>query len=393
MEHGSKSLRFFIITLSLILYLACSPASTDNERTGASDSSLIPDEEFDDEEPNLPSNISGAYLTYENAGVRCAQNSINDLEHEVTCIAISKGQDGIEFEAIYSEDGLAIDWKDELNILDGELIAQTCVVAETNLSMDCNITTSGKLAKVEVEATFTKDDASKKEVEQLILPYSVGVSAGFMPLFPYNFNTINEAQQNSVTTLTTDLEPKKFGFETQAINKNLMTYYTGACNINGVLYLKNDHMVYKIENDNAFIELGNKDSYNSEAATITDDPLKVLATFEIGYNYCFDDKIIGYSGKNTFTYDPVSKKLDYFPKSGLYIGPNKKAFPDQNDIVFVYQTTPDSDGFYSFEVFSYNSEKIYTSAMSWGSTNPAVAVTAALNGGFIITRKMAISPE
>ena len=75
LHHAIKSQKLigllFSITLASCVMSSCNQSINQDLR----DRDELSDDLFDDETPSVPANVSGAFLTYESASVRCAQNS------------------------------------------------------------------------------------------------------------------------------------------------------------------------------------------------------------------------------------------------------------------------------------------------------------------------------
>ena len=84
-----KTHLFLVVALASF---ACSQGEISDRLEGSSEL----EDTFEDETPSLPSNISGAFLTFEKAQIRCSQTNIDAFNHIVKCSLVEQIEIGLE---------------------------------------------------------------------------------------------------------------------------------------------------------------------------------------------------------------------------------------------------------------------------------------------------------
>jgi hypothetical protein len=321
---------------------------------------------FDDTPVAEPSNISGSFLTYEKAQIRCSQSSLDSYNHIVTCNLVEQIADGVEIKPQLIDEGLSVIWDKTLISNAGYLEIKSCDISEDLFTLTCNVKTDGKLVKVVASAKLEKDDQTKTKSAQILLPYSVGVSAGFMPLFPYGYVSEDQEQIDSASLflLEESLEPnydidiskEKFvGLQKQVISDEYLEDIRGGCEIGGETYVFGSHLVYKKTVNGLEIVLGTKDVYFlPELKALNYNPLKTPVNFSKSISYCLNGEIYARSGDATVAYNPETNALRFIPSEDIGELKGLIAMPDKtgkNFIIFspTALTQPSETVYFLFE--------------------------------------------
>lgn len=358
------SLKTFIEVMLISVVLSCSQQVAE-DRTSQNESTLE-DAPFDEDPVSEPANIAGAFLTFEKAQIRCSQINLDSYNHTVICNLVEQISDGIEVKPQFLDEGLNVIWDKTLISNAGYLEIKSCDVSEDLLTLTCNIRTDGKLVKVSASTKLEKDNKTKTKSAQILLPYSVGVSAGFMPLFSYGY--VSEDQEKidgaSMFLMEESLEPnydidisqEKFvGLQKQIIADQYLEDIRGGCEINGKTYIFGSHLVYKKTVYGLEIVLGTKDVYFlPQLKALNYNPLKTPVNFSKSISYCLNGEIYARSGDATVAYSPETNTVRFVPSEDIGELKGLIAMPDKtgkNFIIFspTALTKPSEAVYFLFE--------------------------------------------
>ena len=378
MKTSNAARSLFLVLFAFVF--SCSPGEEQNRQASA--------DKFEDEETTVPSNISGAFLTYERADIRCSQVSLDQFNHEITCSLVEKLSDGLEIKPSQIELGLDIAWNNSLSSDSDFFEIKSCSISEDNLSMSCSVKTAGKLVKVTASALLEKNNSTKTTSANILLPYSVGVSAGYMPLFPYGY--VAEAQEQTTASLffnTDTFDPnleidiskeKILGLQKQTISSQYLEDIRGGCEIAGKTYVFGSHLVYRKSAFGLELVLGTKDVYFlPKLKALNYDPLKTPVNFAKSIAFCLNNEIYARSGDTTIAFDPETNTVRYLPNNDFGEIRDLLAVPDitgKDYLLFPPEalSAPSAQMFILFEgeTFDFDSTRSVTAAATISSVQP-----------------------
>lgn len=164
---------FLWLVLPLVLQGACSnptleqtssAIAADESATVAEANTSPPEEEQAEETIQLPTEITGAYLTAENAKIRCIFRKLPETatSFDISCNAVTE-QNGKEIIPTAVARGTKASWM-PLDLKRGEAELSPCAIGAENLSMVCNVSSVENLADLEVSLEVESEE-SKRQVK------------------------------------------------------------------------------------------------------------------------------------------------------------------------------------------------------------------------------------
>jgi hypothetical protein len=169
------------------------------------------DEEDDDlEQGGESEQLTGIYLVdTDNARARCEYKKRDDGKFELECRAVVAVGSDKEFLAHGIAANVVLDWQKAV-ALDGEISGVSCDVAPDFLSQTCELKTETPTARVKVDLDVKNEvtKAERRETSIVLLPFSIGVAAGFVPNVPSLYKSVDGAKELALW-LTDDEQGKE----------------------------------------------------------------------------------------------------------------------------------------------------------------------------------------
>lgn len=253
-------------TAALLVFLgagwACNPLAG-RGGSGADGDGEVDSEEPSSDEPLIeegqPSEeLTGTYLVgIDNARARCDFRDDSDSRYVLDCRAVISLDDGREVVAQGIRPGTTLTWADPI-ALDGRISDVACDVAADRLSQSCELTAKTATARVKVELDVhdKKMDESRLEQSIVLLPYSVGVSAGFVPAIPilYQPGSATGADAKGLSLAKT---PATGGFQTAPFEADRVPLDISALCVQGDdIYFARAQQIFKLTGSQITLHAG-----------------------------------------------------------------------------------------------------------------------------------------
>ena len=177
-EGTRMRLNLSILFLTTLLFATgCGPLEKSNRDSGSAEDSDAEEDNYDSATPAIP--VTGSYLTYDNARVRCSFSaSGSDNRYESFCAMVAHFGNH-ESLATGKPRGLKVDWADPV-AYHGKISDVNCTHTISKLQQRCSLTADSTTAELRFDVKLTQEQ-EKIEKGYLTLPFSVGVAAGFSP--------------------------------------------------------------------------------------------------------------------------------------------------------------------------------------------------------------------
>ncbi len=255
------------LTALVWLVLSCAPKNKDHSdvrsaapEAPASDASTTPADDagetdagdFHASQP--PTEISGVNLVeldYDNARVSCNFTQASSKTTTVDCAAVAALPDGSQVLPNTIKKGVALSWTPP-KLVEG-VATTNCAVSPDTLRFTCSVAQapSSPLAKLQydLQVSDTGHAAPRTETTFVVLPYSVGVSAGLVPAIPFAYDTGDKSKTGFGLT---DSPPTKRGMQLLSIPASAFRTsrsYEEICVIGDNVFFQSDTIIYKLAGD------------------------------------------------------------------------------------------------------------------------------------------------
>ncbi len=153
----------------------------------------------------VPVPITGAQLTYDSARVRCSFSHLKNTVYQTICDLVEVLAGGQEVKATRYAKGLEVNWAESI-IVKGDVNKKSCAASKDKFKYTCQLEVSGGYAEIKFPVNITDNIQSKNKVESAVvmLPYSVEISAGFIPFVPFHIKVDQKSTPNT-TAVSHDL--------------------------------------------------------------------------------------------------------------------------------------------------------------------------------------------
>ena len=243
-----KKYKLYYAIIIAALVIGCNVIEQSDLRTG-DDNTIV--------SPAIP--ITGSYLTYNNARIRCDyRDSKTKNIFNVNCITVIN-QSGNEISAMGISPEVELKWKKPLVSIKNTAELTQCNVAANNLSMSCQIELQSTSAKVDFSIELLKKSTlqspiseSRTEMSTVLFPYYIGIAAGLVPSMPLYQNQIEETEGGKL-----NLNAARVGFQlSKHANVNLSLEANDMCWHKGALYIVDANQVYKVQDNKGVLYIG-----------------------------------------------------------------------------------------------------------------------------------------
>lgn len=174
-----------------------------------------PDE--DDAGVAAPVQVSGVYLTMDfgNSRARCDYETVASGSYTVQCHGVTIQADGSELRASDIAKDVRIVWK-EPAATNGQLQESHCNVGGNGLSFTCSLVNArpADALTVAIGMSVRKAQAERTETATVVLPYSVGIAAGFVPTIPFVYERRNSPAASGDAL---GFQPRSFDLTRQSV--------------------------------------------------------------------------------------------------------------------------------------------------------------------------------
>ena len=220
-------------------------------------------DQTDSEAAAEPLLVSGVYLAdYKNARLRCDFSTKNTDSFVTSCAVVVSQPDGREFKAVQLKDGVEIVWRNPTT-LRGEGTIADCKIQNAKLTFVCQVTNGNPAGLLEVQFSLQVTDEKNPpriESSNVMLPYSVGVAAGLVPLVPFEYHGQREASA----------EPEgssPMGFQQLSFVRDQISfsYPAALCLVNNKIFFIHGYGVYVVKDKVVELYAGssNKENINN----------------------------------------------------------------------------------------------------------------------------------
>ena len=200
-----------------------------------------------------PVNITGVYLaSYDNSRVRCDYTQQTVGSYTSLCTVVVAQTDGSELKAQKLQQGVTLNWLDPQKVT-GTADITGCQPSKDTLSFTCNVATSASARAVQLLFGLKIADPTrgeKTESASLMLPYAVGVTAGFAPSVPFQYTGQTTLDLTADTNGSPLPLPQKVGFQqTSYLAGSLdMSQPDAYCTREGRLFFVHGSFIYQLQN-------------------------------------------------------------------------------------------------------------------------------------------------
>lgn len=225
------------------------PAPASADPTASNPGGLPPagpaDQEFVQGTPSAV--VTGINLTevnVDNARIRCDFVTVDGNLHRVLCRAAVVTPSGAEVLATSIATGVEVGWPVP-TLAAGKADIASCQVAANSLSQSCDVTLTDTTAKISLSVTVreTATGRAREEKALVLLPYSVGVAAGFVAAIPYLYLTGTEEPLTLV-----DSTPKPTGLQPVSVPVDrFQVFARSVCGNDKRLYLTDGSIIRVVE--------------------------------------------------------------------------------------------------------------------------------------------------
>ena len=307
-EIGIK--RFILIVAGcFVLFFSCNTKekhrqiADSSEKATTEDNAGQPDNE---ENAGGPVNITGVYLAgYDNARIRCDYTQQAPKNYESLCLVVVAQTDGSELKAAKLQSGVSLAW-DKPQTVNGQIDVNSCDPSKDGLSYTCKLTGTDSQANsaelmfsLKIKATGKSE---RSETANLLLPYAVGVTAGFVPSVPFHYQAQSGVATSLQLTASGDTGTTKVGFQQLSYPANTVAYATpfSLCKRGDTLYFSQGSFIYQMKDGLVSIYAGSLNSFN---ATDTSSRLRIAmkpsaiacrqdGVYAVSMNFCRIYKIV-----------------------------------------------------------------------------------------------------
>ncbi len=234
------------------------PASAPGVASGSSGSATEPapasapgDEFAAGGTPVLITGVNLAELDYDNARVRCDYIPVDAELHRILCRAVVMTPEGQELVAEAIRPGIELAWSPP-TIEFGKANIASCVVAPSFLSQSCDVRLAAPTASLAFTLAVREPAVAKERAERavVLLPFAVGIAAGFVPTIPYAYLTDSD---ESATGLGLDggsgSAPRPMGLQVVSVPADRMAVAPlGICRSGERLFLNEVSQIRVLEN-------------------------------------------------------------------------------------------------------------------------------------------------
>lgn len=199
------------------------------------------------EQALLPVEITGAYLTFETATIRCdySNSQSSPSLFSVHCQAANIDSKGNETLAAKIEEDMEVTWGVPV-AQEGELTSVSCEKSSNQLAQICSVELPSNYAKILVDFKVTKKEVSRKVFAEVTLPYQVRVAAGFLPKAPYTYKPLKGLTLASMVEQSSETKNVESGAKSQDINPSQLNLFENYGCISGdSLFVKSGEQIYK----------------------------------------------------------------------------------------------------------------------------------------------------
>lgn len=206
-----------------------------------------------------PAMVTGINLVdIDNGRVRCDYAEKSSTDYELHCALVVLQPSGSETKALGFKNGVSPIWRDP-TVKSGNVTANTCSVSTDKLTEICQISTADGFAKLQqdVDLRDQTQNRLKTASTEVLLPYSVGVAAGFVPRIPFAY----QQQSQASLALVDPSSSEKLGFQRYWFPSNRLATETqwGMCHWKGSTYVADNYQVFEFAGDKMSLYAGSSD--------------------------------------------------------------------------------------------------------------------------------------
>lgn len=225
----------------------------------SSDTPIAGDDIADFQPGQDPSLVTGVNLvSIDNGRVRCDYAEKSATDYELHCTLVVLLPSGSETKATGFKVGVVPTWRNPA-VKSGNATVSSCAISADKLSETCQITTADGFAKLlqDVELRDQTINQRKTASTEVLLPYSVGVAAGFVPRIPFAY----QEQSSGPLSLADTMSGSKLGFQRYWFASNRLTTETqwSMCYRKGSTYVADNFQVFEFVADKMSLYAGSSD--------------------------------------------------------------------------------------------------------------------------------------
>jgi hypothetical protein len=284
-----------IAALALVLAAACTSSSHESKRAGGNSeqasgeravssdvkteqtagtdpgsAAVVQDgEEF--EPGQRPVAITGVNLVdFDNARIRCDyRHTDTQSVYNAQCIVVVHQASGQEVRASDVKPGVDLSWQAPQAVR-GTMSFSACEAATNQLAYSCSVKITDQTVLAEAAFTLQVSDAEhqpRTETSSLLLPYSVGIAAGFVPGMPYRYQGQIEAAPSGLAL--SSAEPVKVGYQQFDFpaDKASFIFPMSLCLRGGDLYFVSGFSIYVASQGQVRLYAGSSNTRNTGNTT------------------------------------------------------------------------------------------------------------------------------
>ncbi len=193
---SAKSRNFVFVVVASASFWGCSKGGEVSFRHG-----INIEDEKDSWSGSVP--ITGGWLNYENARVRCSLQSVDARQYKVNCQALAEQENGNEIIPRGLAKGLRLSWFNP-EISNNNLVEDfECIASKDQISNQCFFNTkSDSDIKIKLQMRITSESQSRRESATVLIPYSVELTAGLVPSMRQTSENQGFGLENSIIPAT-----------------------------------------------------------------------------------------------------------------------------------------------------------------------------------------------
>ncbi len=248
--------------LSILIFVTASACS------GLSDRESSRTDDAATDIVQMPSQVTGAHLTFENAKLRCDHTELGKREYQVQCDVVARSASGKEFIPTSVDSNLKFS---RLSYQSSEgKVTLSCENTASKTSYSCDAKLESLTATIEfsVEISHATNRVSKKDSDVVKLPFQISFLTGVVASLPYEYRPTHK----DPTSIVGDIQK---GFQLQKVDpkklalRNPQIIQCEYENNDQRIFLSDSGFIYQYVGDDVVLFAGNLLALNSAIESST----------------------------------------------------------------------------------------------------------------------------